>query len=139
MLGIRDILVRIRTSDKQIRIRIRLLSSVSSGCKNKIKILQIFTHNLPAGFIFRLYSTALKINFCVIILFCKHYFSPFNIFMRKGKDPVPDPYLCLTDPDPAQNMRIRISNTVKKYHVLRGIAVDGSAFTSCGFEATRPH
>jgi hypothetical protein len=25
------------------------------------------------------------------ILFCNHYFSPLNIFMRKGKDP--DPYL----------------------------------------------
>ncbi len=29
-----------------------------------------------------------------------HYFSPLNIFMRKGKDPEPDPYLWLMDPDP---------------------------------------
>jgi hypothetical protein len=26
-------------------------------------------------------------------LFFKHYFSPLNTFMRKGKDPDPDPYL----------------------------------------------
>ncbi len=35
-------------------------------------------------------------------LFCKHYFSLLNTFMRKGKDPdlEPDPYLWLMDPDP---------------------------------------
>jgi hypothetical protein len=27
----------------------------------------------------------------VKILFCRHYFSLLNIFMRKGKDPEPDP------------------------------------------------
>jgi hypothetical protein len=27
------------------------------------------------------------------VLFCKHYFRPLNTFMRKGKDPVPDPDL----------------------------------------------
>ncbi len=32
------------------------------------------------------------------ILFCKHYFTPLNTFMRKEKDP--DPYLCLMDSDP---------------------------------------
>jgi hypothetical protein len=32
------------------------------------------------------------------MLFCKHYFSPLNTFMRKEKNP--DPYLCITDPDP---------------------------------------
>ncbi len=41
----------------------------------------------------------LKDNFCVKILFCKHYFSPLNTFMRKGKDPHPDPYLWPTDSD----------------------------------------
>ncbi len=35
-------------------------------------------------------------KFCVNILFCKHYFSPLNTFLRKGKDP--DPYLWLMDP-----------------------------------------
>jgi hypothetical protein len=38
------------------------------------------------------------LKFCGKILFCKHYFSPLNTFMRKGKDP--DPYLCLIDPEP---------------------------------------
>jgi hypothetical protein len=42
-------------------------------------------------------SSVLKINFlqkfCVKILFCKYYFSPLNTFMRKGKDPDPDPCL----------------------------------------------
>jgi hypothetical protein len=28
---------------------------------------------------------------CIKILFYKHYFSPLNTIMRKGKDP--DPYL----------------------------------------------
>jgi hypothetical protein len=32
------------------------------------------------------------------MLFCRHYFSPLNTFMRKGKDP--DPQLLLMDPDP---------------------------------------
>jgi hypothetical protein len=32
-------------------------------------------------------------KFCVKDLFCKHYFSPRNTFMRKGKDPEPDPDL----------------------------------------------
>jgi hypothetical protein len=36
-------------------------------------------------------------TFFVKILFCKHYFSPLNIFMRKGKDtdPEPHPYIWL--------------------------------------------
>ncbi len=36
------------------------------------------------------------IKFCVKILFCKHYSSLLNTFMRKEKDP--DPYLWLMDP-----------------------------------------
>ncbi len=43
-----------------------------------------------------------KLNFllkvCVRFLFCRHFFSPLNTLMRKGKDP--DPYLWLLDPDP---------------------------------------
>jgi hypothetical protein len=33
------------------------------------------------------------------MLFFRHYFSPLNTFMRKGKDPepVPDPYLLIMD------------------------------------------
>jgi len=42
------------------------------------------------------------LKLCVKILFCRHYFSPLNTSMRKGKDPEPDsvPYLWLMDPDP---------------------------------------
>jgi hypothetical protein len=42
-------------------------------------------------------SSGLKIKFFAKIvcniLFCRHYFSPLNTFMRKGKDPEPDKYL----------------------------------------------
>jgi hypothetical protein len=40
------------------------------------------------------------------MLFCRHYYSPLNTFMRKVEEPDPDPdpdvdpYLCLMDPDP---------------------------------------
>ncbi len=40
-----------------------------------------------------------KDKFCVTILFCKHYFSSLNTFMRKGKDTDPYLYLWLTDPE----------------------------------------
>ncbi len=40
------------------------------------------------------------LKFCVKILFCRHYFSPLNESMSQGKDPEPDPYLLLIDPDP---------------------------------------
>jgi hypothetical protein len=33
-------------------------------------------------------------------LFCKHYFTPLNTFMRKGKDPYQ--HLWLLDLDPSQ-------------------------------------
>jgi hypothetical protein len=41
------------------------------------------------------------LKFCVKMLFCKHYCSPLNTFMKKGKvsDPDPNPHLCLMDPD----------------------------------------
>ncbi len=64
---------------------------------------------LHAPYLHYIPKIILLLNFCVKISFCKHYFSPLNIFMRKGKDP--DPYLWLKDPDPnpgAKNMRIRI-------------------------------
>jgi hypothetical protein len=34
------------------------------------------------------------------MLFCWHFFSPLNTYMRKGKEPDPYPYLWLIDPDP---------------------------------------
>ncbi len=40
----------------------------------------------------------LQENFCFKILFCKHYFSALNNFMRKGKDPEPEAHKH-TDPD----------------------------------------
>ncbi len=64
------------------------------------------------------------LKFCIKILWCRHYFSPLNTFMRKGKDPDPDPYIWLMDlePDPGGlktcgycrygfGFRIWISNT----------------------------
>jgi hypothetical protein len=30
-------------------------------------------------------------NFNLLLKFCRHYFSPLNTLMRKGKDPDPDP------------------------------------------------
>ncbi len=36
------------------------------------------------------FNVLLLLKFSCNILFCKHYFSPLNTFMRKGKDP--DPY-----------------------------------------------
>jgi hypothetical protein len=38
-------------------------------------------------------------NFCINILFCNHYFSPLNLFMKKGQDPDPDPNPKHTDPE----------------------------------------
>ncbi len=50
-------------------------------------------------------SSVLKINFllkCCVKFYCaSNYFCPLYIFMRKGKEPDPDPwYLWLLDPDP---------------------------------------
>ncbi len=41
------------------------------------------------------------LEFCVKKkFFASIHFRPLNTFMRKGKDPEPDPYLWLMDPDP---------------------------------------
>jgi hypothetical protein len=56
-------------------------------CKNIFFIF--FSYNLPAG----TSSSVLKKKCCVKILFFKHYFSPLITFMRKVKDPEPDPDL----------------------------------------------
>ncbi len=50
-----------------------------------------FSYNLPAGTYIRSLIYSFKDKFCVKILFSKHNFSPLNTFMRKGKDPNPDP------------------------------------------------
>ena len=83
VLRIRDILVR---------IRIRLLSSVTLPMPKKIYFFLQLTRRLSLKNVI-----LCSIFFCCENLFCKHYFSPLNIFMRKGKDP--DPYLWLMDPD----------------------------------------
>jgi len=46
-----------------------------------------FSYNLPTG----TSSQPKKINF--LLKFCRHYLSTLNTFMRKGKDPEPNPYL----------------------------------------------
>ncbi len=65
----------------------------------KLFFVFIFSpYNLPAGTLPSVLKVEVFAKFCAKILFCKHYFSPLNTFMRKGKDP--DPYLWLMDPDP---------------------------------------
>ena len=94
VLGIRDILVR---------IRIRFLSSLILRRKNDI-FSYYFLITCPQAH----HHQSKKLNFlqkfCLKMLFCRHCFSPLNTFMREGKDPEPDPdpYLWLmdTDPDP---------------------------------------
>jgi hypothetical protein len=63
----------------------------------KLFLFIFCSYNFPTGTL----SSVLKIKFFAKILFkilfCKHYFSSLNTFMRKGKDPDqeldPDPYL----------------------------------------------
>ncbi len=59
-----------------------------SDSKNKKKN-PFFSYNLPAGTLSSVLKIFFLLNFCFKILFCKHFFSPLNIFMRKGKDPDP--------------------------------------------------
>jgi hypothetical protein len=57
----------------------------------KIYFFIFFSHNFPTGTLSSVLKFFFLLKFCVKILFCKHYFSPLNTFMRKGKDPEPDP------------------------------------------------
>ncbi len=57
----------------------------------KKNFLVIFSYCLPSGTLFSVLKIYFLLKFCVIILFCKHYVSPLNTSMRKGKDPEPDP------------------------------------------------
>jgi hypothetical protein len=69
------------------------LSDFKDAKKNYLFSSYFFLINCPQA----KYLQSLKFNFllkfCVKILSCLHYFSPLNTFIRKGKDPVPDPYL----------------------------------------------
>ncbi len=97
MLGIRDILVRIRI---RIQLRIRLLSSFDFKV-TKTKNFIFFPITCPQAHQLQSEKFSFLLEFCIKILFCRQYFSQLNTFMRKGKDPGPDPYphLWLTDPD----------------------------------------
>jgi hypothetical protein len=57
----------------------------------KIIFFIFFSYDLPAGTLSLVLKFIFLQKFCVKILIGKHYFSPLNTFMRKGKDP--DPYL----------------------------------------------
>ncbi len=54
-----------------------------------------FSCNLPTDTHLQFKKWIFLLKFCVKIIFCRHYISPLNTFMRKGKDsePDPDPYL----------------------------------------------
>jgi hypothetical protein len=58
-----------------------------------IFFFHIFFHIAHRHIIFILKFFNFFLKFCVQILFCTHYFSPLYTFMRKGKDPDPNPYL----------------------------------------------
>jgi hypothetical protein len=83
-----------------VRIRIRLFFSVTLRMQKNVFSI-FFYYNLPAATLPSVFNLLLhyrqsliycfKDKFCVKILFCKHYFSELDAFMRKGKDP--DPYL----------------------------------------------
>jgi hypothetical protein len=74
--------------------------------KKNIFPSHFISDNLPTGTLSSFMNILFLLKFCVKMLFCRHYFSPLNTFMRKGKDPEldPDPYLWLitdpADPDP---------------------------------------
>ncbi len=66
----------------------------------KIFVSQFFLITCPQAHHLRSKKLIFLLKFCVKMLFCRHYFSLLNTFMRKGKDPDPDPYIGLMDPDP---------------------------------------
>jgi hypothetical protein len=99
VLGIHDILVRIR-----IRRSIPMTNGSSqdptpdptsffSDFKDAKKIIFFHIFFLTT-YLWHIIFSLKKFNFLhkfsVKILFCKHYFSPLNTFVRIGKDP--DPY-----------------------------------------------
>ncbi len=119
MLGIRDILVRIRIPGS-----VPLIYGSGSGSNSdqtpffidfkdakKLNFFIFFSHiYCPQAHHVQSKKLNFLQKFCVKMLFCRHYFSPLNTFMIKEKDPEPDPYL-LTNGSRSgrpKNMRIRI-------------------------------
>jgi hypothetical protein len=66
--------------------------------KKYIFFLHIFFSQLARRYTLFCLKIKFVVKFCVKMLFCRHYFSPLNTFMRKGKDLDPDPHLWLMDP-----------------------------------------
>ncbi len=101
VLVIRDILVRMRRS-VPLWLTDPDPAPFFSDFKDAKKIIYFFhiffLLTYPQAHYLRSLIYCFKDKFCVKILFCKHYFSLLNTFLRKGKDP--DPFLWLTDPDP---------------------------------------
>ncbi len=62
--------------------------------------------------------------------FCKHYFSPLNSLMRKGKDPDLDPYFWSGSGMP-KNMRIRILNTGCLFSLYNSISYHSIMTLAC--------
>ncbi len=92
VLGIRDILVR-------IRFRISGSEPLTNGSGDPTPDPTPFFNDFKdakSNFFLITYPHAHYIK----VLFCKLYFSPLNTFMRKGKDPDPDLWLINPDPDP---------------------------------------
>jgi hypothetical protein len=112
VLGIRDILVRIRISGS-----VPLTNGSGSDyflhwfkrCKSLF--LSVFLITCPQAHHLQSKKFYILLTFSVKILFCRHYFSPLNTFMRKGKDPDPDPYLWIIDPDPGGPKTCGIPNS----------------------------
>ncbi len=89
------------------------------------------------------------LKFCVKILFCKHYVSPLNTFMRKGKDPDPelDPYPSVPNgygSGRPKSIQIRIPNTdaqgINDYQICRplvSVCTEGTS-RSAGFKLHHP-
>ncbi len=120
VLGIRDILVRIWipgsvSPDPYLWLMDPTPFFIEFEDAKKNIFFQIHFFLLTCAQVHRLQSKKFNflLKFCVQMLFCRHYFSPLNTFMRKGKEPDPDPHLLTNGSGSGRpkNMRIRIPNT----------------------------
>jgi hypothetical protein len=102
VLGIRDILVRIR-----IRIPGSVLWLMDpdptpdptpffidfEDAKKKFPYFFLITYSQAHRLQSKEFNFLLKFLVKMLPVFCRHYFNPLNTFMRKGKDPDPEPYI----------------------------------------------